>query len=313
MSQIMVVAIGGNAILQPGQKGTVQEQLDNIKKSCRPIIDLIKKGHKVVLTHGNGPQVGNVLLRSEAARNIVPTQLLDVCVAETQGSLGYLITQALGNMMEEQGMPRKITTVFTQALVDAGDPAFKNPTKPIGPFYSRDRAHELAAAEKITMAEDSGRGYRRLVPSPEPMSIIEKDVVKDLVTGGYVVVAAGGGGVPVVQQGSTLTGIEAVIDKDWASALLAREIGAARLVILTAVDHVKINFGQPNEQDLKELTVKEAKQYLAAGQFPPGSMGPKIEAAISFLERGGQEVIITSIEKVKPALSGKTGTRIISQ
>lgn len=307
---IMVIAIGGNAILQPGQKGTVEEQLDNIGKSCRPIIDLIKKGYKVVLTHGNGPQVGNALLQSETARDIVPAEPLDVCVAETQGSLGYLITQSLGNMMKEQGLPRKITSVFTQALVDINDPAFNNPTKPIGPFYSKERANQIAAEAKVTMTEDSGRGYRRLVPSPQPTSIVEKDVVRDLVAAGYVVLAAGGGGVPVVRQGLNLSGVEAVIDKDRASALLATEIGASRLVILTGVDHVKINFGRPNEQKLKKLSVEQAKQYLAAGEFPPGSMGPKIEAAISFLEQGGQEVIITSIEKVNLALTGEVGTRI---
>ena len=311
MDKVTVIAIGGNAILQPGQQGTVQEQLANIQYSCRPIIELLKKGHKVVLTHGNGPQVGNGLLRSEAARSTVPPQPLDVCVAETQGSLGYIIAQTLGNMMAEYGLPRKIATVATQVLVESTDPALAKPTKPIGPFYSADRARQLAVAEGITMAEDSGRGYRRMVPSPQPKTIIEKDVIKDLVAAGYVVLAAGGGGIPVVQQDSGLSGIEAVIDKDRASALLAAEIAASNLVILTGVDHVKINFGKPDEQELKELPVHKAREYLFAGQFPSGSMGPKIEAAIDFLEQGGQEVIITSLAKIDLALAGKTGTRIV--
>jgi carbamate kinase len=310
MDKVVVIAIGGNAILQPGQQGTVEEQLTNIRQSCQPIIRLLTQGYKVVLTHGNGPQVGQVVLRSEAARDIVPPHPLDVCVSETQGSLGYIITQTLGNMMAEIGFSRRIVTVVTQVLVDTSDPAFANPTKPIGPFYSKEEAERLTA-DGLTMIEDSGRGYRRVVSSPQPCTIIEKDVIRDLVAAGYVVLAAGGGGIPVAQQGSNLAGIEAVIDKDRASALLATEIGASSLVILTGVDHVKINFGQPDEQELEELPVQLAKQYLASGQFPPGSMGPKIEAAISFLEQGGQEAVITSMENLGRALSGETGTRII--
>ena len=310
---IMVIALGGNAILQPGQTGTVVEQLANIKSSCQPLIELIKKGSKMVLTHGNGPQVGNVLLRSEAAKDIAPIEPLDMCVAGTQGSMGYLIAQTLGNMMVENGLARKIAAIFTQTIVDLSDPAFKNPSKPIGPFYSKQRADEIAAAEEVTMNEDSGRGYRRFVPSPQPVSIPEKELIKDLIKAGYVVLASGGGGVPVIERGNQFTGVQAVIDKDRTSALLALEIGASQLLILTGVDYVKLQFGQANERTVKHLSVDQAERYLAAGEFPAGSMGPKIEAAIMFIKQGGKEAIITSPENACRALTGFVGTRITQE
>jgi carbamate kinase len=311
MNEIVVIAIGGNAITKEGQKGTIEEQFANVLQTCDPIIDLVEEGYKVVLTHGNGPQVGNVLLRVEAASNIVPPYPLDVCGSETQGSLGYIIQQSLYNRMKERGINKQIATVVTQVVVDKNDPGFQNPTKPIGPFYTKERAEEIQREKKAVMVEDSGRGYRRVVPSPKPLDVIEKDAVKSLVEAGFLVITVGGGGIPVIEENGQLKGVEAVIDKDHASALIGGEIKADYLIILTGVEQVAINFGKPNQQAIFKMTVDEARKYMAEGQFPPGSMGPKIDAAIRFLEEGGKNAIITSIDKLKEALEGKTGTRIV--
>jgi len=313
MKKVAVIAIGGNAILQEGQRGTVEEQIANVRQSCDPILDLVAEGYKVVLTHGNGPQVGNNLLRVECARDTVAPIPLDVCGAETQGSLGYIIQQSLYNRMRERGIVKNIATVVTQVVVDKRDPAFNNPTKPIGPFYTREKAEEMAREKGAVFVEDSGRGYRRVVPSPQPLEIVEKEAIKKLIEEDFLVIAVGGGGIPVIREGDSLKGVEAVIDKDLASALVALEIEADYLMVLTGVPQVAINFGQENQRFLARMTAAEAQEHLAAGQFPAGSMGPKIEAALRFVEKGKGEAIITSIDKLKEALRGETGTRIVKE
>lgn len=311
MNKLAVIAIGGNAIIQEGQKGTVEEQFQNVRQSCDPIIDLLEDGYRVVLTHGNGPQVGNILLKVEVAKDIVAVNPLDICGAETQGSLGYIIQQSLYNRMRERGVNKNLATIVTQVVVDKDDPGFKNPTKPIGPFYTKEKADEIAKEKKAVMVEDSGRGYRRVVPSPKPVELVEKEAVKELVDNDFLVITVGGGGIPVVKEGESLRGVEAVIDKDHASALVAQEINADYLIVLTGVPQVAINFGKDNQEFLKEMTVSEAKKHYLEGQFPPGSMGPKIEAALRFVEDGQGVAIITSIDRLQEALKGETGTRIV--
>lgn len=311
MKKIVVIAIGGNAIIQAGQRGTIEEQFTNILQSCDPIIDLIEEGYGVVLTHGNGPQVGNALLKVEATSKILPVAPLDICGAETQGSLGYMIQQTLYNRMKARGIKKNIATVVTQVVVDKEDTAFQNPTKPIGPFYSKERAKEISQKTNATIVEDSGRGYRRVVASPKPLEIIEKDAVKTLVEKDFLVITVGGGGIPVIKEGKDLKGIEAVIDKDRASALMAQEIDADYLILLTGVPQVAINFGKENQEFLKKMTIEEAEKYLLEGEFPPGSMGPKIQSSIDFVRNSGGQAIITSIDKLQEALKEETGTRII--
>ncbi|WP_203553517.1 carbamate kinase [Bacillus sp. B15-48] len=311
MSKI-VLAIGGNAIINEGQKGTISEQQKNINESCKPVLELIKEGHTVVITHGNGPQVGNTLIKSKMAESVVPSYPLDVCDAETQGNLGYLIQQALKNQMTEHSIDKTVATVVTQMVVSKEDEAFKNPTKPIGPFYTKEEMEEIVSQDNLSFVEDSGRGYRRVVASPKPLKIVEKEAVEALLDRDITVITAGGGGIPVVENNGRLEGVEAVIDKDFASALLAAEIDADYLFILTGVEQVAINFGKPNQQNLFEMTIDEALQYMDEGQFPKGSMGPKIEAAILFLQKGGKNVIITSIDKLQDAIAGKTGTRVVA-
>lgn len=310
MSKI-VLAIGGNAIIKEGQKGTIEEQVQNLLESAGPVLDLMEQGHTVVITHGNGPQVGNTLIRGEMAKSVIPQYTLDVYGAETQGNIGYLIQQTFKNKMVERNINKTIATVVTQSIVSKEDPAFENPTKPIGPFYSKEDMEKIVAEQGLTFVEDAGRGYRRVVASPKPIKIVEKDAIETLVDNGISVISTGGGGIPVIEDEGKLQGIEAVIDKDFASALLAAEINADFLFILTGVEQVAINFGKPDQQNLSEMTIEEALRYLDEGQFPKGSIGPKIEAAIMFLEKGGKNVVITSIDKLQDALEGKTGTRIV--
>lgn len=313
MSKV-VIAIGGNAIIKEGQKGTIEEQKENIHESMQPIIGLIEQGHTVVVTHGNGPQVGNTLIRSKMASSVIPPYPLDVCGAETQGNIGYLIQQAISNKLVEKNMDKTVATVVTQVVVSEEDEAFQNPTKPIGPFYTEEEMKEKVKEEPdATFVEDSGRGYRKVVASPKPLKIVEKEAVNALLEKDMVVVTAGGGGIPVVEREGKYEGVEAVIDKDFASALLAAEVGADYLFILTGVEQVAIDFGKPTQRNLFEMTVEEALRYMEEGQFPKGSMGPKIEAALLFLEKGGKNVIITSIDKLQEALEGKTGTRIVKE
>lgn len=307
-----VIAIGGNAIIKEGQKGTLEEQFENVMKSCDHIIDLLSEGYNVVLTHGNGPHVGNALIKGEAAKDQVPAYAMDACGAETQGLLGYIIKQSLANRLEERKMDRKIVSLITQVEVSENDAAFLNPTKPVGPFFSEEEAKKMMELKGYIMKEDSGRGYRRVVASPRPVEIVEREAIKSLSSSGYLVVAAGGGGIPVVKNHDGLYhGIEAVIDKDYASALLALEIDADLLIILTGVEQVSINFGKPTQKNLDILDAEDAKKYMAEGQFPAGSMGPKIDAALSFVETSGGTALITSIDELKRAIKGETGTRIV--
>lgn len=310
MKEKVVLAIGGNAIQKEGQRGTIEEQKENIYNSCSPILELMERGYTVVITHGNGPQVGNTLIKTELASEVVPKYPLDVCDAETQGNIGYLIQQAFYNKMKERGIEKSVATVVTQIVVDKEDQAFQNPTKPIGPFYEKEKAEEIMKEKGITFVEDSGRGYRRVVPSPMPKKIVEKEAIEALIDKDILVITAGGGGIPVIEEEGILKGTEAVIDKDFASALLAAEIKADYFFMLTGVDQVAINFGKPNQENLAQLSVEDALRYMEEGQFPKGSMGPKINAAVYFLKKGGKNVIITSIDKLQDALEGKTGTRL---
>jgi len=313
MPQTVVVAFGGNAIIRPGQKGTFEEQKANVQETCRQLVDLVGQGYRLILTHGNGPQVGNILIKNELAREVVPAMPLDVLVADTQGSIGYIIQQSLSFELARRGLKVPVVSVITQTLVDPEDPAFSNPTKPIGPFYSEEEAKKLAQEKGCKVVEDSNRGWRRVVPSPQPLEIIEREAIKALVEAGVIVIAAGGGGIPVVRRpDGSLEGVEAVIDKDRAARLLANEVGAEILFLLTEVDQVYLDYGRPTQRPLHKLTVEEAKKYLKEGQFPPGSMGPKIEAAISFVEGGGQKAVIGSLARAAEAIRGISGTTIVA-
>ena len=308
----VVIALGGNAILQRGQRGTTEEQLENIRGTAASIVTIIELGYRVVLTHGNGPQVGNILLQQEEARTIVPPSPLDVCGAQTQGQLGYLIQQSLDNELSHRGLRMPVVTVLTQVLVEAHDPAFRNPTKPIGPFYTEAKARRLIAQKGWAMREDSGRGWRRLVPSPKPLAIWEASIIRKLVEAGAVVISTAGGGIPVVRQADgRLQGVEAVIDKDLAAQILAHEVGADSLLILTDVQQVSLNYRLPDEVKLGRITVSQAKQYQKEGHFKAGSMGPKVEAAVRALEAGARCVIITALDQAVDALAGHTGTRVV--
>ena len=308
----IVIAIGGNSLIKDAQHMSVPDQYAAVVKTARHITDLVEHRYRIVITHGNGPQVGFILLRSEHSRGILHQVPLDSIVADTQGALGYQIQQALENEFRRRGLKNSVATVVTQTLVDRNDPAFAKPNKPIGQFYTRAEAEDRMRVEKWAMVEDAGRGWRRVVASPKPVRIIESKVVKHLVKDGYVVIAAGGGGIPVVaDEKGKLSGVAAVIDKDLASAILAEAISADSLVISTAVEKVCLNYGKPNEQALDLMTVAEAKQYVAEGHFQPGSMLPKVQACLQFIESGGREALITCPEALSDALAGRTGTRIV--
>lgn len=311
MAKTIVLALGGNAITKAQEKGTREEQWSNVQTTCKYIAALAKDGYRIVITHGNGPQVGNLLRKNEIAKDLVPPMPLDVCVSNTQGSLGYAICQNLGNYLAKEGLFTPIAAVVTQVVVDPNDPAFQNPTKFVGSFFSEAEAAQLMAEKGFIMKEDSGRGWRRVVPSPEPKCIVEKDVIQKLLDAGTIVVAAGGGGIPVVENADGLVGVEAVIDKDMAGQLLANEINADAFFLLTEVERVCINFGRPDQQQLEKMTVAEARKYQAEGQFPAGSMGPKVEAAIRFVTGGkDRQAVIVSLEKAGLAFSGQSGTVI---
>lgn len=311
MRSISVVAVGGNSLIRGPQYTSFDSQRETVQETCKHIADLVKKGFGIVITHGNGPQVGLELLRSYLTRHILPEIPLDICSAITQAEIGYMLQQALGNIFLKRGIDKEVVTVITQVVVDKNDPAFSNPTKPIGPFYTKPEALKLKRKRGWAVMEDAGRGYRRVVPSPKPLEIVEAPEIKKLVNSGTVVIGVGGGGIPVIREGNKLRGIAAVIDKDLASALLASQIGAEVLLISTAVEYVYINYNRPSQRPLKILKVKEAERLLKEGQFPPGSMKPKIISAIKFLRRGGREVIITDPKNLKRAVEGKTGTRIV--
>ena len=309
--KITVVALGGNAISREFEEGNIYQQFANTRKSLRGIVDLIGQGHKIALTHGNGPQIGNYLIRVEESRNIVPPIPLGVLVADVQGGMGYMISQTLINKLKKRKINRNVVTIVTQVLVNKDDSSINNPDKFVGPYYNESEVDRLEKERKWILKKDSNRGWRRVVPSPIPIKIIEKDVIKKLVDDGNVVIAAGGGGIPVYyQDDGRLEGVDAVIDKDRTAAILANDINAEDLIIITATDHVYLNFDKPDREPLNEISVALAKQYHADGQFPAGNMGPKIEAAINFIENGGKRTIITSLENTREAVTGKIGTVI---
>ncbi len=312
MKKLAVVAIGGNAVNRPGEKPTAENMLSAIAEAMGYLVDMLDE-YDIVITHGNGPQVGNILIQQEMAKEVIPPFPIDVNDAQTQGSLGYMIVQALRNRLAERGLNREVAAVITQIVVDKNDEAFKKPSKPVGPFYTEEEARKLMMEKGWIMKEDAGRGWRRVVPSPKPLDIVEKEIIQMLLKNDVIVVAAGGGGIPVVRENGVLKGVEAVIDKDRASALLAIEINADELIILTGVEKVALNYGKPNQAFLDKLTVEEATKYLKEGHFPAGSMGPKIEAAIDFVSATSRTCLITDMKKLKEALSGKTGTRVVRE
>lgn len=307
-----VIAIGGNSLVRAGEQGTVEQQRQNLQNTCEGIAAVLAAGYQVAVTHGNGPQVGDALMRSEVAADHAPPLPLDACVAETQASIGYLIQQSLQEPLRQRGLARPIVTMITQVLVSRRDPAFRNPTKPIGPFYTQEQAEERRRSLSWQMVEDAGRGYRRVVPSPQPKVIIELHAIQAALQSGALVIACGGGGIPVVFQRDRLVGIDAVIDKDRASSLLAWELEADLFLISTGVDQVALHYGSPEQKLLDHLTAGQARRYLRQGHFPPGSMGPKVEAALDYLKSGGKEVLITSPERIPEAMQGMAGTRITS-
>ena len=308
--ELVVIALGGNALIKSGQKGTVYEQFANTREALSSVVELVKQGKQIVITHGNGLQVGNIVIRTEAALGKAYDVPLGVAVAESQGEIGYMMQQTLKNKLKAAGIEANVVTILTQVLVDKNDPQLSNPSKPIGPFYSKEEIDRVAG-RGIKVVEDAGRGYRRVVPSPIPLDIVEKDIVKKLIENKVIVIAAGGGGMPVyLDENGNLEGIDGVVDKDFATAVLAEKIGAKTMVILTGVEKVYLNFNKPEQKALDKISVKEAKQYLSEGHFAKGSMAPKIKASIQFLERSGVKVVITSINKLAEAMNGETGTTI---
>jgi len=310
--KLAVVAFGGNALLRPEDRGTQEEQIARAKQAARWLVEIVGQGYRLIVVHGNGPQVGNILVQAEEASTKIPPQSLDVCVAQSEGSIGFLLQQAIRNRLESIGLGGEVATVLTEVEVDAADAAFKRPAKPIGPFFTRYRAEALERDHGWTMREDAGRGWRHVVPSPRPLRILNLNTIARMLDSATVVIAAGGGGIPVVKgRDGQWRGIEAVIDKDYASALLATELKADLFLILTGVPKVSLDFNQPTQRFVDRLTLAEAAQHLAAGQFPAGSMGPKIESAMQFVRASGQPVLITDIEVLRDALAGKNGTLIV--
>jgi carbamate kinase len=310
-TKLAVVAFGGNALLRPEDRGTQEEQIARAKQAARWLAEIVRHGYKLLVVHGNGPQVGNILIQAEEASTKIPPQSLDVCVAQTEGSMGFMLQQAIRNRLESIGSGGEVSTVLTEVEVDANDPAFKRPSKPIGPFFTRYRAEALERDLGWTMREDAGRGWRHVVPSPKPLRVLNMKTISRMLESAAVIVAAGGGGIPVVRgRDGQWRGIEAVIDKDYASALLAAELRADLFIILTGVAKVAINFGKPQQQELDRMSVAEAEKHLAGGQFPAGSMGPKIDAAMQFVRATSKQVLITDVEHLREAMQGNDGTVI---
>ncbi len=311
MNRKVLVALGGNAISKHRERGTAEEQFENVQKTCEHLVKLIQDGYQIAITHGNGPQVGDILLKNELAKDVLPPMPLDVCGAQSQGMIGYMLQQSMGNELNRVGVDRPVVSVVTQTVVDPKDDAFTHPTKPIGPFYSASEAERLKKEKRWIMVEDSGRGYRRVVPSPYPKEIVERSTIRTLFESGAVVIAVGGGGIPVITgDDGRLAGTVAVIDKDLAGQIFATNIGAEVLLLLTDVSQVFLNYGQPDQTALSTMTIAEAKRHLRDGQFAPGSMAPKVEAAIRFLEAGGKKAIIASLDEAGKALAGAAGTAI---
>lgn len=310
---LAVVAFGGNALLQPGDHGSAEEQKARAEQAAAWLVELVRNGYELAIVHGNGPQVGQVLMQMEEAATKIPPGTLDVAVAQTQGSMGFLLETALRNRLMAEGLgEREVVTVLSLVVVDHDDPGFAQPSKPVGPFFSRYRAELLEREHGWRMVHDAGRGWRKVVPSPRPLEVLGVPTVRALMARGDVVIAGGGGGIPVVRDAAgALTGIEAVIDKDRTAAILARELGAELLVNLTGVSEVRRNFGTPEEEPVARLTAGEAAALLAAGEFPAGSMGPKIDSTIDFVRRTGRRVLITDIATLPAALAGRGGTTIV--
>ncbi len=309
---IAVVALGGNAISSPDEPDTIANQFRHTRAALGGVADLVKRGYRIAVTHGNGPQVGNALLRVELSKDKAPVLPLGVIVADTEGGMGYMIEQCLQNVMLRRGVQREVVTIVSQVVVDPHDPALKNPTKFIGQFYTESDAKVLELSQGWVLKRDGDRGWRRVVGSPMPIKILNGPRIRELVQKGVVVIAAGGGGIPVYPEpDGWLEGVDAVIDKDRASAILARDIGAQEFFILTEADSVYLNFGKPDQLSLGELKVDDAERYLKAGQFPAGSMGPKIEAAVQFIRHGGDRVLICSLQNFIESLDGKSGTSIV--
>ena len=311
--KIALVAFGGNAMLPDNQKGLQSEQMHNAQKAAELMVHIVRKGYELIIVHGNGPQVGNLLIQMEEAAERIPPYSLDVCDAMTEGSMGFMLERALVNELRRHSIDKEVASLVSQVVVDKDDPAFAKPTKPVGPFYSKVRGEQLAREKGWAMVEDAGRGYRKVVPSPRPIDVVNNGIIRELVEAGRIVIAAGGGGIPVIINGNGLfEGVEAVIDKDYAASLLAREVKADLFIILTAIERVFIDFGKPGQREVPVLTVDEARRHLADGQFPPGSMGPKIRAAVEYIEAGGREVLITKDSHLKAALINRSGTRIVA-
>ena len=309
--KLAIIAFGGNALVRRGEDGTQQTQIRHAESLARSLSKILGRGHDLVLVHGNGPQVGNLLVQVEEAITKVPPMTLDVCVAGTEGTIGYLLERALRNELLRAGIDREIACLLTHVVVDRRDPALKNPSKPIGPFYTPYRAASLRRARNWRYVEDSGRGWRRVVPSPRPVRVLTMPVIRALLERRSVVIAGGGGGVPVVEQADgSLKGIEAVIDKDFTAALIGRNLHADLMVVLTDVDCVFLNYGRRTQRPISRMSVREAERWLLKGQFPPGSMGPKVSAAVEFVRSTGHDVIITSLRRCVSAMSGRGGTRI---
>ncbi|HWP93110.1 MAG TPA: carbamate kinase [Thermodesulfobacteriota bacterium] len=311
--KVAVVAFGGNALMDFSGKSSYAEQMMKADKMCREILSLFNRGYTVVITHGNGPQVGNLLMQQESLADNIPPMPLDVCDAMTQGQIGYMIEQSLRNMFTKNGIKKSVVSLVTQVVVSEDDPAFKNPTKFIGPFFNKDEIEELERGRGWQVREDSGRGWRRVVPSPKPVDIVEKDEIREMIMKNFVVISCGGGGIPVLRdKKGVLKGVSAVIDKDFAAERLASLIDAEILLLITSVSQVSIFYGTPKQKTLGRITLDEAKRYWEEGHFPPGSMGPKIEAAIRFLDSGGKKTIITSLEGIEAAIKGEGGTEIVA-
>ncbi|HET6412150.1 MAG TPA: carbamate kinase [Anaeromyxobacter sp.] len=308
---IAVVAFGGNAILSEGDDGSFGRQMEKAKSACRRLLAILHKGYELVLVHGNGPQVGNLLIQFEKARDVIPVPPLDVAVATSQGLLGHMLEAAMRTVLEEDMMQRDVATLLTQVLVDPDDPAYQKPTKPIGPFYTREQAQHFAATEGWSVVEDAGRGWRRVVCSPKPRKVLPLNTIRDLVRGGTIVIACGGGGIPVSMHSHKVVGTEGVIDKDATAALLAYNLGAELFIILTGVARVCVDYGKPTERAIDVMTSQQARQWLEEGQFPPGSMGPKIQGALDYVEKGGREAIITHERYVVAAMRSGECTRIV--
>ncbi len=312
---LMVIALGGNALLRRNQRGSFEEQYENVRQTCKILADIIEAGYNIVITHGNGPQVGATILRHDAGEKLynIPAFPMDVCGAETQGFIGYMIQQALVNELSSRNLRKHVVTIVTRVVVDKEDPDFINPSKPVGPFYSLEEVEKIKKIHpEYIFKEDKARGgWRRVVPSPDPKYIVEGPVIKSLVDAGVIVVASGGGGIPVIEEDGVFKGVEAVIDKDLAGERLATFLEAEKFIILTDVDAVYINYGKETQQKIQTIKAQELKKLYNEGHFPPGSMGPKVKAAIRFIDSGGEEAIIGELTQLMEAVNGKSGTHVI--